>query len=95
MERKGCVVFGIIVFILLGLMGILFGGEPVEELPVEFETEIATEFIPEENTEPYSESIINQKSENPVADMTTIPAYSGNAYVSVNNDVPYLLSVIL
>ena len=101
-KAKGWLI-GLAIFFVLGIIGGMMEDEtptpPTADIvatettktddattPTDIETDTEAE-TPKESTEPKQEK--NPEAKAPVIDLNNIPAYSGKAYVSINNNIPY------
>ena len=101
-KAKGWLI-GLAIFFVLGIIGGMMEDEtptpPTADIvatettktddtttPTDIETDTEAE-APKESTEPKQEEIPEAKA--PVIDLNNIPAFSGKAYVSINNNIPY------
>ena len=101
-KAKGWLI-GLAIFFVLGIIGGMMEDEtptpPTADIvatettktddattPTDIETDTEAE-APKESTEPKQEK--NPEAMAPVIDLNNIPAFSGKAYVSINNNIPY------
>lgn len=101
-KAKGWLI-GLAIFFVLGIIGGMMEDEtptpPTADIvatettktddtttPTDIETDTEAE-APKESTEPKQDKIPEAKA--PVIDLNNIPAFSGKAYVSINNNIPY------